>query len=124
MIDYRSDVIENVTVRFKVSSDFAINITKRATSCRWLLKDQTLRIFKIAHFGLLLTVTSEMKKATAIVEMLRAARSAYLKMVAALVAVYGTLEGVQICKLIFFFHIFKEKISKLEITYIVDVENT
>ena len=40
-----------------------------------------------------------MKKATATVEMLRAARSAYLKMVAALVAVYGTLEGVQICKL-------------------------
>ena len=59
----------------------------------------------MAHFGLLLTVTSEMKKATAIVEMLRAARSAYLKMVAALVAVYGTLEGVQICKLKFFLHL-------------------
>ena len=42
-----------------------------------------------------------MKKATATVEMLRAARSAYLKIVAALVAVYGTLEGVQICKLNF-----------------------
>ena len=50
----------------------------------------------MANFGHLLTVTSEMKKATAMVEMLRAARSAYLKMVAALVAVYGTFVGVQI----------------------------
>ena len=55
----------------------------------------------MANFGHLLTVTFEMKKATAMVEMLRAARSAYLKIVAALVAVYGTLEGVQICKLNF-----------------------